>query len=339
MDAGEGPWSFPRSHREKKGGPSMAQINLANTQATHKKTIRQKIKKDFSMNKFLLLMAVPVVGWYILFHYVPMYGITIAFKDFSPMKGILGSPWAGMKHMMSFFNSYYAFRVIKNTVVINFYQLIFGFPAPIILALLLNELKNATFKRTVQTVSYLPHFISLVVMCGIIVDFTSIDGLINDIIVFFGGERIGFLLEERWFRTVYVGSGIWQNVGWGSILYLAALSNIDTQQYEAATIDGAGRWKQFLNVTLPGIAPTIIILLIMNMGKMMQEGAQKVILLYNPNVYETADIISSFVYRRGLVESNYSFGSAVGLFNSVINMTLLIIANSVSRKVNETSLW
>lgn len=291
------------------------------------------------MNKFLLLMTLPVLGWYLLFHYVPMYGIVIGFKDFNPMKGILGSPWVGLKHLNTFFNSIYAFRVIKNTLVINLLQLVFSFPAPILLALLLNEVRNTLFKKTVQTVSYLPHFISMVVLCGIIINFTSRDGLINDLVALLGGERTSFMLKAEWFRTIYIGSGIWQNVGWGSILYMAALSNIDTQQYEAAIIDGAGRWQQFLKVTLPGIAPTIIILLIMSIGKIMNEGAGKVILLYNPNVYETADIISSYVYRRGLAEANYSLGAAIGVFNSIINMALLITANRISRKVNETSLW
>ena len=284
-------------------------------------------------------MALPVVAWYILFHYVPLYGIIISFKNFSPAKGILGSSWVGMKHFVEFFSGYYAFRVIRNTLLINIYQLIFGFPAPIILALLLNEIRNNFFKRTIQTVTYLPHFISMVVICGMIIDFTAKDGLVNIIAGFFGAKNTNYLLLPEYFRLIYVSTGIWQGVGWGSIIYLAALTSIDTEQYEAATIDGANRWKQFLHVTLPGIAPTIVILLIMNIGRMMSEGSEKVILLYNPNTYETADLISSFVYRRGLVESNYSFSTAVGLFNSVINFTLLVTANWISRKVNETSLW
>lgn len=297
------------------------------------------VARDFKRNKFVILMALPVVIWYIIFHYVPMYGIVIAFKSYSPMKGILGSKWIGFLHFKDFFNSYYAWRVIRNTLLINIYQLIFGFPAPIMLALLLNEVRNNVFKRTVQTVSYLPHFVSMVVLCGLIVDFTSKNGLVNDIVALFGGERTNFLLQPEWFRFIYVGTGIWQQVGWGSIIYMAALAGIDSEQYEAATIDGANRWKQFLHVTLPGIAPTIIILLILNIGRLMSEGFEKVILLYNPGTYETADIISSFVYRRGLVESNYSFSAAVGLFNSVVNLTLLLTSNWISRKVNDVSLW
>lgn len=297
------------------------------------------IKKDFKKNKFLILMALPVFVWYFIFRYLPMYGVIIAFKDFSPMKGIIGSEWVGLKHFFSFFSSYYAWRVIRNTLLISFYHLIFGFPAPIILALLLNEVRNTVFKKVVQTVTYLPHFISLVVICGMIVDFTSKNGLVSYIISLFGGERVSLLLYPQYFRTIYISTGIWQSVGWGSIIYLAALSGIDQELYDATAIDGAGRWKQFLHVTLPGIAPTIVILLILNIGRIMSEGYEKVILLYSPNIYETADIISSFTYRRGLVESNYSFATAVGLFNSVINLTLILTANKISSKLNETSLW
>lgn len=304
-----------------------------------KPNLIQRIKKDFKINKWLILMALPVVAWYILFHYVPMYGVIIAFKEFSPVKGILGSKWVGLRHFNDFFSSIYAWRVIRNTLLINAYQLIFAFPAPIILALLLNEIKSKYFKKTVQTITYLPHFVSTVVICGMIIDFFAKNGLINDIIAAFGGARTLFLLEAEWFRSIYVGTGIWQGVGWGSIIYLAALSSIDTELYEAVSIDGAGRWRKFIHVTLPGIAPTIVILLIMNIGRMMSEGYEKVILLYNPNTYETADLISSFVYRRGLVDANYSFSAAVGLFNSLVNLILIVTANYVSRKVNETSLW
>lgn len=304
-----------------------------------KPSLIQAIKKDYKKNKWLILMALPVVAWYILFHYVPMYGVIIAFKQFSPVKGIWDSSWVGLKHFHDFFNSISAWRVIRNTLLINFYQLIFAFPAPIILALLLNEVKGKYFKKTIQTVTYLPHFVSTVVICGMIIDFFAKSGLINDIIAYFGGSRTIFLVEAGWFRTIYVGTGIWQGVGWGSIIYLAALTAIDTELYEAVTIDGAGRWKQFVHITLPGIAPTIVILLIMSIGRMMSEGYEKVILLYNPSTYETADIISSYVYRRGLVEANYSFSAAVGLFNSIVNLILIVTANYASRKVNETSLW
>ncbi|OCT15470.1 sugar ABC transporter permease [Paenibacillus pectinilyticus] len=294
---------------------------------------------DIRRNKLLYVMLVPILLYYVIFHYVPMYGAIIAFKDFSPRLGIWGSQWVGFDHFQQFFTGPYFWRTIKNTILISFYQLLFGFPAPIVLALLLNELKHALFKRTVQTVTYMPHFISLIVICGILKDFTSSEGVINDIIAFFGGERSTFLLEPSLFRTVYVSSGIWQNIGWGTIIFLAALTGIDQEQYEAAKIDGAGRWKQMTNVTLPGLMPIIVILLILDIGRMMNVGFEKIILLYNPGTYETADVISSYVYRVGLQDFNYSFSSAVGLFNSVINFVLLISANWLSRKFNDTSLW
>lgn len=297
------------------------------------------VARDIKQNKTLYFMVIPVLVYYILFHYKPMYGAIIAFKDFTPIKGIMGSPWVGFKYFKEFFEGYYFWRVLKNTVVINVVNLIFGFPAPIILALFINELRNKYFTRTVQTITYLPHFISIVVICGMIKTFTQDTGVVNDIVAFFGGERITMLNKKEFFVPLYVITDIWQSVGWGSIIYLAALAGIDPTLYEAARVDGAGRWKQTLVVTIPSILPTIIILLILRMGSMLNVGFEKIILLYNPAIYETADVISSFVYRKGLQEFNFSFSAAVGLFNSVINFTLLITANWISRKVNETSLW
>jgi putative aldouronate transport system permease protein len=284
-------------------------------------------------------MALPVIAYYVIFHYVPIYGLAIAFKDFAPRTGIIQSPWVGLEHFRSFFQSYYALRVIRNTILINIYQLAFGFPAPIFLALLLNELRSNTYKRYIQTITYLPHFVSLVVVCGFIKDFTASDGVINDIIAFFGGPTSNLLGRPELFRTIYVSSGIWQEVGWGSIIYLAALSAIDPGLYESATIDGAGRIRQIWHITLPGIAPTIVILLILRIGRMMSVGFEKIILLYSPITYETADVISSFIYRRGLVGFEYSYATAVGLFNSLINFLMLVGANWLSRKYSETSLW
>jgi putative aldouronate transport system permease protein len=294
---------------------------------------------DIRKNKYLYVMLLPILLYYVVFHYAPMYGAIIAFKDFSPRLGILGSEWVGFDNFQMFFTGPYFWRTIKNTLLISLNELIFGFPAPIILALLLNEVKHALFKRSVQTLTYMPHFISLVVICGILKDFTSSEGVINDLIAWMGGERTTFLLNADLFRPIYVSSGVWQHIGWGTIIYLAALTGIDQEQYEAARIDGAGRWKQGLHVTIPGIMPTIIILLILEMGKMMNVGFEKIILLYNPGTYETADVISSYVYRVGLQEFNYSFSSAVGLFNSAINFTLLVCSNWLSRKLNNTSLW
>lgn len=295
--------------------------------------------KDFKINKVLYLMLLPVVAYYIIFHYKPMYGAIIAFKDFSPAKGIMGSPWAGLKHFHEFFTDFYFLRILKNTLVISISSLVFSFPAPIILALLINELKSKWFSRTVQTISYMPHFISLVVICGMIKQFTSDTGVITYLLSLFGFERVTMLSQPELFVPVYVASGIWQEIGWGAIIYLASLAGIDQELYEASRIDGAGRWRQTVHITLPGIAPTIIILLILRMGSILSVGFEKIILLYNAGVYETADVISSYVYRKGLQEFNWSFSSAVGLFNSVINFLMIVFANWLSRRVNETSLW
>lgn len=313
----------------------------ANIALSKQKTGRKQNEwiKDFKRNKYIYLMLLPVVVYFLIFHYQPMYGASIAFKDFIPAQGIMGSPWVGLKHFESFFRSPSSFQVIRNTILLNLYNLIFGFPAPIILALLLNEIRSTRYKRLVQTVTYMPHFISLVVICGIIRDFSAMDGLFNSVRGLFGLEPIMFLAEPDLFRTLYVSTDIWQGIGWGSIIYIAALTGIDQELYEAATIDGAGRWRRMISITLPGIAPTIIIMLIMRVGHMMSLGSEKVLLLYSPIIYETADIISTFTYRKGLLESNYSYSAAVGLFNSAINFVLLVAVNKISRKVSDTSLW
>jgi len=245
----------------------------------------------------------------------------------------------GLRYFKDFFTDMYFMRLIKNTLLISFYEIVFGFPAPIILALMLNEVKKDSFKKTMQTITYLPHFVSLVVICGMVKEFTASNGLINDIVAILGGERATMLLKPEYFKTIFVSTGIWQQLGWGSILYLSAMSGIDSEQYEAARIDGAGRWKQMINVTLPGVYPTIVIMLILRIGSVMSVGFEKVILLYNPSTYSTADVISSYVYRKGLQEFNYSYSSAIGIFNAVINFGLVIGSNWISRKLNDTSLW
>ena len=298
-----------------------------------------RVKKDWMRNRSLYLMIIPVLIFFILFHYKPMYGAIIAFNDYTPALGIAESPWVGWDNFTRFFSSVYFGRLIRNTILLSFYSLLFGFPAPIILALLLNEVKNKKFKGLTQTVTYLPHFISLIVVTGMLVDFSMTSGLFNDIIELFGGERSPLLQNPDLYRTIYVASGIWQEIGWGSIIYLSALSGVDSQLYEAAQIDGAGKWKQLIHVTLPGIAPTIIIMFILKMGTLMNMGYEKTILLYNPATYETADIISSYIYRIGLLEQDWSYSTAIGLFNSVINLGLLLITNKIARKCGETSLW
>jgi len=285
------------------------------------------------------LLVLPVLVYFILFQYFPMYGAQIAFRDFSPVRGIWGSQWVGLEHFRRFFSGPFFWRVVRNTFLINVYQLFWGFPAPIILALFMNEMRNIKFKRTVQTITYMPHFISTVVMVGIIMDFTMSRGLFNDINVFFGGTRRNLLAEPALWRSIFVGSGIWQSAGWGTIVYLAALSGIDEQLYEAAMIDGAGRFRRLISITLPGIMPTIVILLILRMGSMMSVGFEQIILMYSPIVYEVSDVISTYVYRAGLLNAQFSYASAIGLFNSVINFMFIMTANGISRRVNETSLW
>nr|WP_159888167.1 ABC transporter permease subunit [Paenibacillus puerhi] len=303
------------------------------------KTSLHRYVRDFKLNKYLYLMMLPVIAYYIIFHYAPMYGALIAFKDYTPMKGIIGSEWVGLQHFRDFFASYYFWRILKNTIIISLYSLLFEFPAPILLALMINEVRNQLFKRFAQTVTYMPYFISMVVICGIITDFTNADGMVNRLFTAFGYDGQAMLQKPELFRSIYILSEIWQRIGWESIIYIAALMGIDQEQYEAARMDGASRWKQLLHITLPGIMPTITIMFILRMGNLLNVGFEKIILLYNPITYETADVISSFVYRKGLLEFGWSYSSAVGLFNSVINLMLLITANYVSRKVNESSLW
>lgn len=298
-----------------------------------------RLRRDMTQNWTLYLLVLPVLVFYTIFCYMPMYGALMAFKDYSPKYGVLGSPWAGMKYFEEFITNPYFWRILKNTLWISVSTLLFSFPAPIVLALLINELKQKWFAKTVQTLSYLPHFISLVVVCSLIKEFTASDGVINDFLAMFGIPRQTMLNNPRLFVPVYVASDIWQSIGWGSIIYLSALTGIDQELYDAARIDGAGRWKQTLHVTIPGIMPTVIIMLILRVGRLMGVGYEKIILLYNPAIYETSDVISSFVYRKGILERNYSYSAAVGLFNSVINCGLLFATNWFSRRMNQTSLW
>ncbi len=311
--------------------------------ATHppgqKNSFFHRLLLNIRRHKAVYVMALPCILYFAVYHYWPMYGALIAFKDFHPRLGILGSPWVGFKYFRQFFESAYFLRTLKNTLILNCYNIIFGFPAPIILALLMNELRSVAFKRTVQTVTYLPHFISTVVICGMITDFSSMNGLFNTIASLFGVKPSSLLMNPSFFRPMYVTSEIWQEVGWGSIVYLAALTSIDAELYEAARIDGAGRFRQMLNITLPGIVPTIIIMLILRMGRIMSVGFEKVMLLYNPATYGVADVISTFVYRKGIVEANYSYSAAVGFFNSVVNLIMINVTNFISRKTTENSLW
>lgn len=295
-------------------------------------------KEEWKNHKFVYLMVLPVLLYYIIFKYIPMTGLIIAFQDFKIMDGIF-SEWVGLKHFVEFLTGPFAWRTIRNTLLINIYSLLFGFPLPIIFALMLNEVKSRHFRKAAQTISYMPHFISTVVICGMLMDFCRTNGLFNDLLSPFMQERVNFLSDPKYFRTIFVGSSIWQGMGWSSIIYLATLSSVDLNLYDAAAIDGAGRMRRIWHITLPCLIPVITIQLIMRIGNIMSLGFEKIILLYSPLTYETADTISSFVYRYGLQNANYSFGSAVGLFNSVIEIIILVTVNYLASRFLENSLW
>nr|WP_246066834.1 ABC transporter permease subunit [Paenibacillus koleovorans] len=291
-------------------------------------------------SKYLLLLFLPTLVYYVMFRYVPMFGVVVSFKDYNLFRGVWESDWVGLKYYKMFFDSPDFFKLLRNTFLLGFYRLVFGFPAPIILALLLNEVRRMAFKRFVQTVSYLPHFISNVVVVSMLVLFLSpSSGIVNRVLEWLGMETVNFMAQEEMFRSIYVLSEIWQHVGWETIIYLAALTAIDPQLYEAATIDGANRWKQMLHVTLPGIRAAIIIVFILNVGSVLEIGFEKVFLMLNPAIYGTADILSTYVYRTGISKGNYSYATAIDLFTSVINLIFIVGANWISRRTSETSLW
>ena len=298
------------------------------------------ISKDFKKNKLIWFMAIPFVLWYVIFAYIPMGGIMIAFQKYSIARGVFSSPWIGLENFRQFFSSYYAFRIIKNTIVLSFYRIIFVFPSSILLALLLNEVTSSKFKRTIQTITYLPHFISLTVVCGMITVFVSKNGMINQLMSIFGAEaQSSLLIYPEYYRIIYIISDIWQGIGWGAIIYISALAGINSEYYEAAAIDGANRFQKIIYITIPCLIPTIVTMFILNIGTFMSVGADKTILLYNENTYEVSDIIASFVYRRGIVEADYSFSAAVGLFNGIINLILVLITNTLSNKTTGEGLW
>lgn len=304
-------------------------------------SVLHKLRCDIRTNPLLYVMLLPVVAYYLVFHYWPMYGTIIAFKDFAPSLGITASPFADplLKHFKTFFNGPYAGRVIGNTLKINLLALAIGFPAPIIFALLINELRGTRMKRIYQTTSYLPYFISMMVICSMIITFTSSTGVITRLLSVFGVPQENLISKPQYFVPIFVGTNVWQNMGWNSIIYLSALSAIDMELYDAAAIDGAGRLRQVFCVTLPSISHIIILMLILRIGNLLNVGFEKIILLYSPTTYRVADVISSFVYRVGLTQQQFSFSAAVGLFNSLISFLLLVIANAVSRKLSEASLW
>ena len=305
-----------------------------------KRSWKTRLVKALKRDKFLLLMFLPIVVYYVVFSYVPMTGAIVAFKQFKPGHGIYGGDWVGLKWFIQFFKSPFAFRTVRNTVLISIYSILFGFPLPILFAICVTEIRSSKVRRVVQTVSYLPHFISTVVLVGMINNFFSMNhGLVNDLIVRMGGEPVNFLINPAWFRTLYVGSGVWQNFGFNSIIYIAAITGIDPSLYEAGKIDGITKLQEKVYITIPMISQTIVMLFIMQLGGIMSVGFEKVFLMYSPAVYETADVVSTYVYRKGIESNNYGFGSAVGLFNSVINFAFVFIANQVCRKLTDSSLW
>lgn len=315
-------------------------MQAAVKQRKPKKSYLAYVKKRFRLDWQLYIFLLPAIIYFILFHYIPIYGVQIAFKDFIEVKGITGSPWVGFEHFERFFSSYQFWNLLKNTILLSLYSLLWSFPCPIILAMLLNQVQNSRFKKLVQTVTYAPHFISVVVLVGMLQLFLSPSiGFVNNIIKLLGGDAIPFLSDPKWFRTIYIGSGIWQGTGWGAIIYIAALAGVSPELYDAAKVDGATRFQIIKNIDFPSILPTAVILLIMNAGSIMNVGFQKVFLMQNDQNVRISEVISTYTYKLGLVQTQYSYSAAVGLFNSVVNIILLTIVNFVAKKVTETSLW
>lgn len=301
---------------------------------------RRRLKRGLKRNASLYLLVAPVIIWFILFCYTPMFGTIMAFQNFKPAAGFFGSEWVGLQHFKDFFGSYYFGRLLKNTLTLSIAYMVVMFPLEIGLALLLNEVRCLKFKKVVQTVTYMPHFISLVVICGMVTNFVGTNGIINDIVAFFGGERVDLLTQPEAFAPIYVISGVWQQLGWNSIIYIAAIAGVDQELYEASAIDGAGRLRQAFSVTVPCIMPTIVMMFILSLGGIINVGYEKIILLYNSGIYRTADVISTYVYRKGLEDMQYSYSAAVGLFNSVVTVVLVIAANTIVKKLDDgMGLW
>lgn len=295
----------------------------------------------YKRHKVLLLLLVPALIWYGLFYYVPLYGVQLAFKDYRIMEGIAASPWVGLEHFSRMFSETNDFlTIMRNTIVISFYQLVFGFPAPILLAILFNEIRLKWFVRFAQSVTYLPHFLSWVVLAGLLTTFLSpSQGVVNYIIQLFGFEPVYFLGEKQYFRFTLIVSNIWKEVGWGTVIYMAAIAGISPQLFEAARVDGAGRWKQLIHITLPGIMPVIVILLILRIGNLLDAGFDQVLNLYNPAVYEVGDIIDTYVYRVGINQMQFGFTTAVGLFKNVIGFAMLLSANYIVKKCGQQGIF
>jgi putative aldouronate transport system permease protein len=318
---------------------SQAQTSMTSARKSQTKPYFKRMKR-IGRNYELYLFILPVLIYYLVFHYWPMYGVQMAFKDFNAALGIADSPWVGLKHFIRFVNGTSFWVLLQNTLGISMYSLLVGFPAPIVLALIINEIRNRTFKKWVQTITYAPHFISMVVMVSMIMILLNPTyGIVNQLIGLFGIEPVDFMTKRQWFKSIYVLSDIWQNAGWGSIIYLAALAGVDPEQHESAMIDGASRLHRIWHINIPGIMPTMVILFILNAGGLMSVGFEKVFLMQNPLNTSSSEVISTYVYKVGLLQVQYSFAAAVGLFNSVINFILLLTVNSIAKRINDTSLW
>jgi putative aldouronate transport system permease protein len=321
---------------------NISYMNNKNIERARSKRIKKEIKREISRNYQLYLIILLPVLYITIFHYIPMYGVQIAFKNFRAVDGIWGSPWVGFEHFEKFLGAYQFNRILRNTISISVYSLLAGFPIPIILALALNNMQNLAYKKTVQMVTYAPYFISTVVMVGMILQFLSPKfGIINQVVELFGFQPILFMSEPNYFSSIYVWSGIWQGAGWGSIIYLAALAGIDPTLHEAAIIDGATKLQRTFYIDIPGIMPTAVILLILNAGQIMNVGFEKVLLMQNSLNIQKSEVISTYVYKVGLASQipRYSYGAAIGLFNAVINLVLMLIVNRIASRLTETSLW
>mgnify|MGYP004486456311 CR=1 FL=1 len=311
------------------------------TPAAVRKPFMKQLSRDFNRNKYVYLMLIPILVFYILFRYGPMTRIVIAFQDYKVFKGIAGSKFVGLKNFETFFKSKDCWRLIRNTLLLSAYSIVFHFPLPILLAIMLNEVRHSGLKRTMQTISYMPHFISVVVICGLLRNFCASSGIINAIISFFNRNHpaVNLLSKPEYYRAIHILSSMWQEVGWDSIIYLASLSAIDPQLYEAAYIDGANKIQRILHVTLPGLIPVITVQFIMRVGRVMGVGYEKILLLYNPAIYETSDVIATYMYRYTFLNSKYGLGAAVGVFNSAVNIFILVTVNGLFRRFSEDSLW
>ncbi|MCK5155053.1 MAG: sugar ABC transporter permease [Spirochaetales bacterium] len=302
-------------------------------------TVCRQIARSFRQQYVLYLMLLPVVTGFVIFHYFPLYGIIIAFKDYDLIDSYLGSKWVGLKHFASFFRDPYLYRIIKNTLLLGIYGLVWGFAPPIILAIMFHEMPGRLARRLTQTVSYLPHFIAVVIVVGMLKSLLLSTGIVNQVLVGLGFEAVNFFGEPGWFRTIFITSGIWQGAGWGSIVYLASLTGVNLELYDAAHIDGANRIQRIRHISIPGIFPVITILLILKVGKIVGTNFEKVYLMYNPLIYETADVIATYVYRRGIIYRDFGYATAVGLLNSIVAFVFIYGANALSRRISSNSLW